>query len=92
MNQDDRRRLAELLGRYGFCADMGLHDDWLALWTQDGVYDIVASPATRAYGGKRRVFAGQAGLRELIEDTDWSHEYRGPQRSSVGNRPARRDP
>ncbi|MFL5846633.1 MAG: nuclear transport factor 2 family protein [Solirubrobacteraceae bacterium] len=65
---EDDLELRRLLGRYGFCADMGLHDEWLALWTEDGVYDIVASPATLAYAGKRIVFAGQEGLRRLIED------------------------
>ena len=37
-------------------------------WTEDGVYDIVASPATTAYAGKRIVFEGREGLRRLIED------------------------
>lgn len=65
---EDERELRALLGRYGFCADMGLHDDWVALWTDDGVYDIVASPATKAYRGERLVFEGREGLRRLIED------------------------
>jgi hypothetical protein len=65
---DAQREIRDVLGRYSFCADMGLHDEWVALWTDDGVYDIVASPSTRAYGGRRLVFEGQEGLRRLIED------------------------
>lgn len=56
------RELRELLSRYSFTADLGLGDDWVALWTDDGVYDI-GTGNTGTYQGS---FDGAARLHDLI--------------------------
>jgi SnoaL-like protein len=59
---EDEREIRSLLGWYAYFAD-GCHDEqWLDLWTDDGVYDISAG----RWVGKRR-------LREFISDPQVHH-------------------
>jgi hypothetical protein len=59
---EDEREIRSLLGWYAYYAD-GCHDEqWLGLWTDDGVYDLSAG----RWAGKER-------LREFITDPAVHH-------------------
>lgn len=43
---EDERAVRQVLARYGFNADLGRTEEWVSLWTEDGVLDLDASTAT----------------------------------------------
>jgi hypothetical protein len=60
---EDEREIRSLLGWYAYYAD-GCHDDeWLDLWTDDGVYDLSVGR-----------WEGKARLREFITDPAVHHK------------------
>ncbi len=70
----DERMILELLARYGFNADLARDEEWLALWTADGRFEVQRpddfhDPALR---GSRR-FDGADGLRAFITDPEAHH-------------------
>jgi hypothetical protein len=41
---EDQEQIRECLARYGYAADLGRSEEWLDLWTADGVYDLDDAP------------------------------------------------
>lgn len=37
---EDQEAIRECLARYGYAADLGRSEEWLDLWTTDGIYDL----------------------------------------------------
>lgn len=69
------KAIRELLARHDYCFDSQRDDDWLALWTEDGLYDL---RSTVVYpDGSRRDFHqtwhGPDQLAEFITSPDGHH-------------------
>lgn len=65
---EDEREIRYLIGRYGHYVDLGHEDEWVGLWTDDAVYDIVTVRRDGAgYDGAIR-FEGRADLYRLVRD------------------------
>ncbi|MDB5584071.1 MAG: hypothetical protein JWR80_9247 [Bradyrhizobium sp.] len=68
---EDERACSQLLARYGYYADFGRHDDWVNLFTKDGVLDVlmyfgedITNPEPDKW--KQTLYEGHDRLRELI--------------------------
>lgn len=61
---EDERAVRAVLARFSFFEDTGRDDEWLALWTVDGVYDMVAV-VTGPGGGTREMTQRYTGVDEL---------------------------
>jgi hypothetical protein len=59
---EDELAVRDLLARYSFCADLRLADEWVDLWTADGVYDL-GDANVSSYGGR---WQGHESLRRLL--------------------------
>lgn len=67
---EDERAVRELLARFSFLEDSMRDDEWVELWTDDGVYDmaaVVAGPDGTALTLTRR-YTGKDELRALMAD------------------------
>jgi hypothetical protein len=65
---EDERELRYMIGRYGHYCDLGYHDEWISLWTPDGVYDLVTVKRDGAgYDGGMR-FEGHEALYGMLRD------------------------
>jgi hypothetical protein len=60
----DIEDVREAISRYGFYADLGLGEEYVANWTADGVYDT----------GPNGVFRGHDELRAFVTDPDGVHK------------------
>ena len=73
---EDREAIREVIARYGFTADLGYDDEYVAQYTEDGEYDI----------GGGRVHRGHEELYEFIHNPLGGHkryvEGRGSQHTS----------
>ena len=67
---EDERAVRDLINRYGYHADCQRDEEWVDLWTEDGVYDLLST--VNYPDGSTRVleqsWSGRDGLRELITD------------------------
>jgi hypothetical protein len=67
---EDRLAIQELFSLYGYCVDDGRKEEWLELFTEDGVFDIPGF----------KTFTGRAQVREVIDmvvqnsDGFWRHQ------------------
>ena len=59
--EGERNILQTLLYRYGHCIDYGLEQEWIGLFTEDGVFDI-----RRRHGGDNRRYEGRKALADFI--------------------------
>jgi hypothetical protein len=66
---EDERAIRELLARYGYHADACRDEAYLALFTEDGAYDISMGAFHSAYPEIVR-FEGKDRLREFIKDPE----------------------
>lgn len=73
---EDQEKIRELLARYGFNADLGRAEEYLDVWTDDGIYDSGAAP-----------MVGKDALREMITSPTGFHKSEVENRSlhTVGN-------
>jgi len=55
---EEKDAIRELLARYCFHFDLGAFDDWIALFTPDGVFDV----------GPMGRFEGHVGLRQFLKN------------------------
>jgi len=72
---EDERAIRELVSRYSYHADCRRDEEWVDLWTEDGVYDLL-STVHYPDGSTRdldRDWRGTQGLRELITDPEGHH-------------------
>jgi hypothetical protein len=72
---EDERQIREVLAHAGYSADCKRDDDYVALWTDDAVYDM-ASTVSYPDGTSQAVenrYTGKSGLREVIADPDVHH-------------------
>lgn len=69
---EDEHGIRRLLARYSTCADSRRDDDWLDLWSEDGVLDIELGPDSAVYGA-RRLWTGRDELRLFITNPDAHH-------------------
>ncbi len=60
---EDQGQIREVLARYGFNADLGRSQEWVDLWTGDGVYDLDS-----------RKWTGREQLHELIASPTEPHK------------------
>jgi hypothetical protein len=77
---EDERALRELLTDYSFGADVFRGPDWVALFTEDGSYDLGPDNVEGAYTGR---FSGPADLLALITGpgmppADRAQHFHGP--------------
>ncbi|HVW44404.1 MAG TPA: nuclear transport factor 2 family protein [Amycolatopsis sp.] len=72
---EDREEIREVVARYGFTADLGIDEAYVAQYTEDGEYDTGTA-----------VFRGHEQLREFISAPEGTHksqvESRGSQHTS----------
>lgn len=73
---EDERSIRELLAVYGFHADTKRDEEYLDLWTDDGVMDLVGSIDAHQGGPMpgRMIWEGRDRLREFITDPDSHHK------------------
>jgi hypothetical protein len=73
---EDQEKIRRCLARYGFNADLGRSEEYLALWSEDGLYDLD--------NGRLQ---GLAPLREMITSPTGPHKSQIENRSmhAVGN-------
>jgi hypothetical protein len=73
---EDQEKIRRCLARYGFNADLGRSEEYLALWSEDGLYDLD--------NGQLR---GSGPLREMITSPTGPHKSQIENRSmhAVGN-------
>lgn len=73
---EDQEKIRRALARYGFNADLGRSEEYLALWSKDGVYDLDAGPLN-----------GEAEIRDMISSPTGTHKAHIENRSmhAVGN-------
>jgi hypothetical protein len=73
---EDKEKIRRCLARYGFDADLGRSEEYLAIWSEDGLYDLD--------GGQLK---GEAALREMISSPTGHHKSQIENRSmhAVGN-------
>jgi SnoaL-like domain len=64
----DDRLIRDLLARHDYCLDARRDKDWLALWTPDGVYDLMSTVTypDSTSNTFREVWAGTERLTEFI--------------------------
>src|SRR6185369_1323602 len=67
---EDQEKIRECLAEYGFNADLGRSDNYVAGWTPDGVYDL-----------DRMYLDGEADLRNMIASPDGFHKTQVENRS-----------
>jgi ketosteroid isomerase-like protein len=67
---EDKEKIREVLARYGYNADLGRSDEYVNVWTKDGVYDLDA--------GK---LEGEAAIREMISSPTGAHKSQIENRS-----------
>ncbi|CAN5353002.1 hypothetical protein BH09ACT10_BH09ACT10_20140 [soil metagenome] len=77
---EDEKAILDLLSRYSYFADSGRDDDWVDLFTEDGLQDV-AMGSDSAYAGGL-VFQGTQGLKDFISDPK-GHHAEGFYRHSV---------
>jgi hypothetical protein len=73
---EDDRAIRELLGRYGFYADVGEHDRFVDLFTEDGVIELVGG-APAGVTAALVSWTGRAELREFIGDPEMHMKIEG---------------
>jgi hypothetical protein len=73
---EDQEKIRRCLARYGYNADLGRSEEYLALWSEDGLYDLDAGP-----------LRGEPALREMITSPTGHHKSAIENRSmhAVGN-------
>lgn len=73
---EDQEKIRRALARYGFNADLGRSEEYLAIWSKDGVYDLD--------GGE---LAGEAAIWDMISSPTGTHKAHIEKRSmhAVGN-------
>jgi len=73
---EDQEKIRRCLARYGFNADLGRSEEYVALWSEDGLYDLD--------GGQLK---GEPALREMITSPTGPHKSQIENRSmhAVGN-------
>jgi len=73
---EDREKIRRCLARYGFNADLGRSEEYLAIWSEDGLYDLDAGP-----------LQGTAALWDMISSPTGAHKSQIENRSmhAVGN-------
>jgi hypothetical protein len=73
---EDQEKIRRCLARYGYNADLGRSEEYLELWSEDGLYDLD--------GGQ---LCGEAALREMISSPTGAHKSQIENRSmhAVGN-------
>jgi hypothetical protein len=67
---EDQEKIRECLARYGYDADLGRSDEYVAGWTRDGVYDL-----------DNMYLDGEAQLREMISSPGGFHKSQVENRS-----------
>ena len=67
---EDKEKIREVLARYGYNADLGRSEEYVNVWTKDGVYDLDA--------GK---LEGEAAIREMISSPTGAHKMHIENRS-----------
>jgi hypothetical protein len=67
---EDQEKIRECLAEYGFNADLGRSDNYVAGWTPDGVYDLDSM-----------YLDGEADLRKMIASPDGFHKTQVENRS-----------
>jgi hypothetical protein len=65
---EDERQIRELLSQYGYTADTCRDDDYVALWTDDGVMNL----GSDTYKHVVR-YEGRKGIQEFIKDPKAHH-------------------
>ncbi len=60
---EDQEAIRECLSLYGYAADVGRSEEWLDLWTADGVYELDEGP-----------HKGRAALTKIIAAPDSTHK------------------
>ena len=87
---EDQEAIRECLARYGYAADLGRSEEWLDLWTADGIYvlddgphqgraaltDIIAKPGGVHKGIENRCLhtVGNLFIR-IDDDSAWAEGY-----------------
>jgi hypothetical protein len=73
---EDQEKIRRCLARYGFNADLGRSEEYLNLWSEDGLYDLDS--------GQLR---GEPALRDMITSPTGAHKSQIENRSmhAVGN-------
>jgi hypothetical protein len=67
---EDQEKIRECLAVYGFNADLGRSEEYVAGWTADGVYDLDDGP-----------LGGEVAIREMISSPTGFHKLRVENRS-----------
>ena len=73
---EDQEKIRRCLARYGFNADLGRSEEYVNLWSEDGLYDLDSGQ-----------LSGEAALREMITSPTGAHKSQIENRSmhAVGN-------
>jgi ketosteroid isomerase-like protein len=67
---EDKEKIKEVLARYGYNADLGRSEEYVDVWTDDGLYDLGAVK-----------YAGKAQIREMITSPTGMHKTQIENRS-----------
>jgi hypothetical protein len=73
---EDERAIAEVLALYGFYADVGDHDAFVALFTDDGAIELIGGTPSGEKGDPA-VWEGRAAIRHFIDDPDMHMKIEG---------------
>ncbi|HEY3695860.1 nuclear transport factor 2 family protein [Phenylobacterium sp.] len=74
---EDQEKVRQCLARYGYNADLGRSEEYVAVWTDDGLYDLADDTK----------LAGKAQIRQMITSPAGAHKSEIENRSlhTVGN-------
>jgi hypothetical protein len=64
---EDERDITDVLTRYAFYADMGDHDGFVNLFTEDAVIELIGGTPSGAHGDNPS-WSGHAEIRDYIDD------------------------
>lgn len=86
LDLEDERAIRELITRYGYVADAGSIDDFVALFTPDGALDLAMGASYGEFAVNRR-WEGSAELRLYLEDPEglWDKSWWGNVMHAQGN-------
>lgn len=86
LEMEDERQIRELISTYGYVADVGSIDDFVDLFTPDGVLDLAMGASYGDYAVTRR-WEGSDELRLYLEDPEglWDKSWWGNVMHAQGN-------
>lgn len=73
---EDERAIADLLARYGLYADLGEHPEFVDLFTDDAVIELIGGTPGGAVGDHAS-WQGKERIREFIEDPEMHMKIEG---------------